>query len=83
MIERDAPRDQVAPRFARREFHVVVALQRFDGFGFDQGQFEVWFRLEESSLAQGVAVAFQPHSGDGEDLRHRNAWARSPWGRCR
>ena len=59
MIERDAARDQVAPRFARRKIDVVVALERFDRFGFDQRQFEVGFRLGESSLAQSVAVSFQ------------------------
>ena len=36
MIQRDAARDQVAPRLAGREFHVVVALEGFDRFGFDQ-----------------------------------------------
>ena len=76
MIQRDV---RVSPGCAAprpERVHVVVALESFDGFGFDQRQFEVGFRLEESSLAQGVAVTFQPGSRDGESLRSLKAWLR-------
>ena len=39
MIQRDAARNQVAPRLTRRQFEVVVALQGFNRFGFDQRKF--------------------------------------------
>jgi hypothetical protein len=37
VVQCDPARDQIAARLGGREFHVVVTLQRFDSFGFDQG----------------------------------------------
>src|SRR3954462_5231456 len=70
MVQSNSSRDQITARLGRSQFHVVITFKRFDRFSFNQRQFEVGFRLEESSLAQGVAVALESHSGDGEDFVH-------------
>ena len=71
MIERDAARHQVAPRFTRRKIDAVIALEGLNRFGFDQRQLEIGFRLGERYLARSVAVSLQAGTRNGNCLLHR------------
>src|SRR5258708_4747408 len=64
MIEWNSAGDQIAPGFARSHHEFVLAQDSFDGFGLDQGEFELGLRLVERAGLQSVAIAFQANSGN-------------------
>src|SRR5215475_6256898 len=64
VIERHVASHYVAPSVAGCHRNLVLAKDRFDGFRFDQRQFELRLWLVERSSLQCVAVALQSDSGD-------------------
>src|SRR5712691_3837612 len=64
MVQRNSNRNDIAARFARCEFHAVVAQERLDSLRRDQGQLEIRERLEESPPPQSIAIALQADSRD-------------------
>src|SRR5688572_9477602 len=62
VIQRDAAGDDVASRSARRKGDGVLALQGFDGFGFNERDFLIRSRARgcgEGSTPDEVAISFQ------------------------
>src|SRR5450432_837472 len=56
-IQRNAACDEIAAAFAGSELETVLALRGFHRLGFDQREFEIRFRLKESSLFEEVTIS--------------------------
>lgn len=68
VIERYSGGDEVAAGVSGSKIDFIIALQSFQSFGFNQGQFEVRLWFEERALTQSVTIALEAHSWDCQDL---------------